>query len=308
MADVSKLQTLDGILDYPSAEDTSKGTTEQQFQEYLKNQHSVMSDMVAVTLWQPSATYVVGQVIYSPNMPANTCARVATAGTTGSAEPAWSSAGNTISDGTAAYTMMYRTIDFATQEQAIAGTDNKTIITPAMLKATLDKWIVNTYPPVGTVMSFADSTDPNKIWSGTNWEKFGEGRVLIGAGSYTENGTTYTYTVGDTGGEAKHQLTTDEMPSHNHSASSSSAGLSGSMSNSNQDSLTTSADIGTSGIISKSTGWGHYGGQASGDGVTTSLRIDASHSHSISIGSAGGNGKHENRQPYIVVTRWKRTA
>lgn len=299
MADVSKLQTLDGILDYPSAEDSSKGTTGQQFQEYLKNHQSVMSDMVAVTLWQPTATYVVGQVIYSPNMPANTCARVATAGTTGSAEPAWSSAGSTISDGTAAYTMMYRTIDFATQEQAIAGTDNKTIITPAMLKAALDKWIVNTYPPVGTVMSFADDTDPNKIWSGTNWEKFGEGRVLIGAGTYTENGTTYTYKVGDTGGEAKHQLTTDEMPSHSHSGWASSVGdhshkYYGSDDNNGSTREGSGFDSGGNGYFSRNNIYWTAG--------------SGGHSHSIGIGATGGGGRHENRQPYAVIVRWKRTA
>ena len=305
MADVSKLQTLDGILDYPSAEDSSKGTTEQQFQEYLKNHQSVMSDMVAVTLWQPSATYVVGQVVFSPNMPANTCARVATAGTTGSAEPAWSSAGSTISDGTAAYTMMYRTVDFATQEQAVAGTDNKTIVTPAMLKAALDKWIVNTYPPVGTVMTFADDTDPNEIWPNTDWEKFGEGRVLIGAGTYTENGTTYTYKSGDTGGEAKHQLTTDELAAHGHSISVSTASISGSISSN----MGTDQGPSASGCVS-----GHWGAQwrckadyANG-GDYNGFNINASHSHSGSASSTGGNARHENRPPYIVVSRWKRTA
>ncbi len=307
MADVSKLQTLDGILDYPSAEDSSKGTTEQQFQEYLKNHQSVMSDMVAVTLWQPSATYVVGQVVFSPNMPANTCARVATAGTTGSAEPAWSSAGSTISDGTAAYTMMYRTVDFATQEQAVAGTDNKTIVTPAMLKAALDKWIVNTYPPVGTVMTFADDTDPNEIWPNTDWEKFGEGRVLIGAGTYTENGTTYTYKSGDTGGEAKHQLTTDEMPSHNHSASSSTPSLNGCFSTVRQGKKAGPVPYGN-GIISSNGNFSACVGGGDNDDWGTTYNINASHSHSVNIASTGGNSRHENRQPYITVNRWKRVS
>lgn len=35
---------------------------------------------------------------------------------------------------------------------------------------------------------------------------------------------------------------------------------------------------------------------------------NGNHSHSISIGSTGGNGYHENRQPYTVVNLWKRTA
>lgn len=170
------------------------------------------------------------------------------------------------------------------------------------------KDVIDIVYPVGSIFTSIGSQNPNELWSGTTWERFAEGRVLMGAGTYTENGTTYTYTAGNTGGQAKHQLTADEMPAHSHSASSSTANLTGSMSNSKQDSLTTSADIGTSGIVSKGTGWGHYGGQASGDGVTTSLTINASHSHSISVGSTGGNGLHENRQPYIAVNFWKRTA
>ncbi len=296
MADVLKLQTLDGMLDYPSAEDTSKGTTEQQFQEYLKNQHSVMSDIVAVTLWQPSTNYVVGQVIFSPNMPANTCARVVTAGTTGNAEPAWGAIGSTMSDGSVAYTMMHRTIDFATQEQAIAGTDNKTIITPAMLKAVLDAWIVNTYPPVGTVMSFADDTDPNKIWPHTKWEKFGEGRVLIGAGTYTENGTTYTYKVGDTGGEAMHQLTTDEMPIHAHNAV-----ISIVADHTHNVGWADSYSAGTKNAIDSESD--HFQSPKQYTETTPAGK----HVHDIIINNAGGNIRHENRQSFVVVCRWKRT-
>lgn len=293
MADILKLQTLDGVLDYPSAEDTSKGTTEQQFQEYLKNQYSVMSDMVAVTLWQPSTAYVVGQVILSPNMPTNTCARVITAGTTGAAEPAWGAIGSTMSDGTVAYTMMYRTIDFATQEQAIAGTDNKTIITPAMLKAVLDAWIVNTYPPVGTVISFADGTDPNKIWKHTKWEKFGEGRVLVGAGTYTENGTTYTYKVGDTGGEAMHKLTIEELASHGHGAAITSDGSHNHGINTGNNTNSPYTMVST---------------QAHSRNTTRYTDVSGEHTHIVSISNTGSGKPHENRMPYIVVARWKRTA
>ena len=31
------------------------------------------------------------------------------------------------------------------------------------------------------------------------------------------------------------------------------------------------------------------------------------HSHTITIGNAGKNSRHENRQPFVVVCRWKRT-
>lgn len=35
---------------------------------------------------------------------------------------------------------------------------------------------------------------------------------------------------------------------------------------------------------------------------------DGAHSHTVTIGATGGNGSHENRQPYVVVNMWRRTA
>lgn len=137
MTDVKKLQTLDGMLDYPDPNDASKGTTEQQFQEYLKNQYAVMYSLVSMALWQPGTNYLVGQVVLSPNMPANAIARVTTAGTSGDAEPVWGAVGSTISDGTAAYIMLPRTIDFASQAEVTAGTVKDKIVTPAMLGQTV---------------------------------------------------------------------------------------------------------------------------------------------------------------------------
>lgn len=313
MADVLKLQTLDGMLDYPSAEDTSKGTTEQQFQEYLKNHQSVMSDVVAVTLWQPSTAYTVGQVIYSPNMPANTCARVATAGTTGSAEPAWGAVGSTTSDGTAAYTMMYRTVDFATTAVAKAGTDAKTIVTPAALASVLadfKKQVINEAHPVGEIWETTTNDDPNKLWSWQKWVKMDAGRVLISAGTYTENGTTYTYTLGATGGEAKHTITISEMPLHGHSGSTTTASLDGYLSIEN-GLHNGPAHRDGGGIVQLEGSYDarrKYGDSDGNNPMGRNLHIAASHNHNLSISATGGGQAHENRQPYTVVNRWKRTA
>lgn len=300
MADVEKLQTLDGILDYPDASDTSKGTTEQQFQEYLKNQNAVAASMVGMSLWQPSTAYVVGQVIKSPNMNPNTVARVTTAGTTGSAEPAWGAAGSTTSDGTVAYLICYEVVDYATQAEVNAGTNATKIVTPATLKEFWDVMKQTLYPPIGSVLSFADSSDPNVLWKGTTWVKFAKGRVLVGAGSYTENGTTYTYTVGDTGGEVKHKLTADEMPSHTHSASSSTTGAHyhGCFGDNGKNPYGI-YDAAENHAGSSGADWNNPTGRTSTDGA---------HSHTVTIGATGGNGRHENRQPYTVVSFWRRTA
>ena len=137
MADVLKLQSTAGMFDYPDPANPSKGTTEQQYIEFEKNKHSVLSSLVADELWQPSTAYTVGQVVKSPNMPANVVARAVTAGMSAAAEPVWSSAGHTMADGSVVWAMLYRTIDYATQEEVTAGTNTSKIVTPAMLGRTI---------------------------------------------------------------------------------------------------------------------------------------------------------------------------
>ena len=137
MADVLKLQSTVGMFDYPDPANPSKGTTEQQYIEFEKNKHSVLSSLVADELWQPSTFYRTGQVVKSPNMPANVVARAVTEGTSANAEPFWSSAGHTMTDGTVTWAMLYRTIDYATQAEVTAGTNTSKIVTPAMLGRTI---------------------------------------------------------------------------------------------------------------------------------------------------------------------------
>lgn len=133
MAEIEKLQSLQGMLDYPDPENPDKGTTEQQYQEFVRNHHKILSDLVATNLWQPETKYEVGQIVTSPNMVANTVAKVIRAGTTSAGEPVWSGAGNTLADGTVTYSIVYRTIDYATQEEVTAGMNSTKIVTPAML-------------------------------------------------------------------------------------------------------------------------------------------------------------------------------
>lgn len=201
MTDVKKLQALDGMLDYPDPNDASKGTTEQQFQEYLKNHYAVMYSLVSMALWQPGTNYIKGQVILSPNLPANTIARVTMEGTSGDAEPAWGAVGSTISDGTAAYIMLPRTIDFATQAEVTAGINKDKIVTPAMLGQTIQVDLASTKrvnlneadksvtPGITGILPVAQGgtgldhlpytpNGNNSVWDGTHFPAIGEDGVI----------------------------------------------------------------------------------------------------------------------------------
>lgn len=115
----------------------AEGTTQQQYQEFVRNMYGTLSDVVKITMWQPNTSYPAGAVLVSPDMPVNTLARVAVAGTTGTAIPTWGAAGDTVVDGTVKWTMLRRTIDYATQEEVTAGTNTSKIVTPAMLGRTI---------------------------------------------------------------------------------------------------------------------------------------------------------------------------
>lgn len=168
------------------------------------------------------------------------------------------------------------------------------------------KEVIDIVHPVGSIWETTTTDDPNTLWAGTTWVKMDAGRVLVAAGSYTESGTTYTYNLGDKGGEAKHQLSTDELANHSHSTSNA-GGHQHYIANDNEN---------TGGVLTNSlymirkytqNSYENFELYGSNAGAWIGLTNNGgSHTHSIT--STGGNAKHENRMPYIVINRWKRTA
>lgn len=154
------------------------------------------------------------------------------------------------------------------------------------------KEVIDIVHPVGSIWETTTTDDPNTLWAGTTWVKMDAGRVLVAAGMYTESGTTYTYNLGDKGGEAKHQLTTGELAWHTHDASCSANG-------NHEHALAEYAGVNGHVHINSSLDT-NGGGSASGTA--------GNHQHTITISGTGGNESHENRMPYQVINRWKRTA
>lgn len=155
------------------------------------------------------------------------------------------------------------------------------------------KEVIDIVHPVGSIWETTTTDDPNVLWAGTTWVKMDAGRVLISAGTYTENGTTYTYNLGDKGGEAKHQITTEEMPSHGHAATSAATG-------DHTHGITTGNNTNAP--------YNMVSTQARDTNTTRYTKSSGNHTHTISIGSTGGNQPHENMPPYQVINRWRRTA
>ena len=131
-------------------------------------------------------------------------------------------------------------------------------------------FVLDNVYPVGSIYMNVNSTNPGTLFGGT-WEQI-QGRFLLGM----SNG----YPAGSQGGEATHQLTVDEMPSHNHA-------------------MTYGPDSSAS-----STGF-PYGIAA---GSATNSAGGRGYASNLGTLRAGGSQAHNNMPPYLSVYIWKRTA
>jgi len=133
--------------------------------------------------------------------------------------------------------------------------------------------IIDSHPVGSIYMSVAD-TNPSELFPGTEWTAWGEGRVPVGvAASGTFN------TVEKTGGAETHTLTSAQMPKHLHRQRS--------QSNPPDNPATAQA-------------WNYS------DPVRDSRQ--KGNVNSVDSAETGGDGAHNNLQPYITCYMWKRTA
>jgi hypothetical protein len=137
----------------------------------------------------------------------------------------------------------------------------------SLINTTIDNTINSIYP-IGSVYISLTETNPGTYLKGT-WEQFGQGRTLIGVGEGWDGVTDLTFTLGATGGEYKHKLVIDEIPSHAHKYYSPIV-----------QEVSASSNTST---------YGNYNKQ---------YRIDSD--------SVGGDGYHNNLQPYVTAYFWKR--
>ena len=135
------------------------------------------------------------------------------------------------------------------------------LLAPAVLQ------VLQAVYPVGSIYCSYGSTSPAVLFGFGSWTKI-EGRFLLGANA--------TYGLGSTGGAATVTLTVNQIPSHNHSASTSSAG-----------SHTHTASTASAGAHTHS-----VSGTAASNGNhshTITVNSGGAHSHTASSNSAGAH-------------------
>lgn len=158
--------------------------------------------------------------------------------------------------------------------------------------------------PVGTIVMWNGSVNaagnplmgvtPNTNWKicdGTGGTPDLRERFVVGAGGDNATVSGGGYTLGNTGGEVTHALTTAELPSHNHTGTTNAGGAHthdvGSIPNGGEGYV--GAYNGSNEVFK----WGQTGS------VTSTS--NGSHTHTFSTGNTGSGTAHENRPPYYAL-------
>lgn len=159
--------------------------------------------------------------------------------------------------------------------------------------------------PIGSIYMSINETNPSELFGG-EWEQI-EDRFLLACGT--------TYSNGSTGGEEKHTLTKDEMPSHthiqnshNHTQNAHSHGTKyndysyvvSETTGANSKRVTT-VSTGSTYVDTASTGaFHHYN-------ATESITA-TNQSATATNQNTGGGQSHNNMPPYLAVYCWVRIA
>ena len=70
--------------------------------------------------------------------------------------------------------------------------------------------------PVGSIYITTNEQNPGEYLGG-EWESYGEGRTIVGAGTGTDsNNMQKVFEINETGGEYEHTLNTSELAEHSH--------------------------------------------------------------------------------------------
>lgn len=179
------LRELEGLFNYSTDENP---TTQQDYQEAVKNWVDTIKSLVDCTLWQPNTEYEVGNVLRTPSLPLQLQLTCTTAGTSGSAEPDYTDveAGDVITDGTAEFR-----VDYSRVEGALASTNDIPSGVTFGSTTLLSKMIANMNTEDGVRYNFNNSN----AWYICLGAKYGGLIIQGGIGTVPANNTGATISL-----------------------------------------------------------------------------------------------------------------
>lgn len=154
--------------------------------------------------------------------------------------------------------------------------------------AVTNEGVVNLIYPVGSIYMSTNNLNPGTLFGGV-WEQIKD-VFLLSCGEI--------YSNGQTGGEAFHLLSANEMPEHNHSGYTNGSGA-----HSHSVHLTTGYGSNQSYFHVNGSGNVDWGPQTWVGGYSSYV---GDHTHSFTTNNVGANESHNNMPPYYTVYMWKR--
>ena len=163
--------------------------------------------------------------------------------------------------------------------------------------------------PIGSIYMSVNDTNPATFLGGT-WVRWGQGCVPVGV---DENDTIFEEAE-KTGGEQKHQLTTDEMPNHRHLGQYTKTRTYTTHAQTPTDPPSQAIEVyqGTRevevqyNVVKDNVSTTAF--YTSGSGAISDIFYSEKVTSTYGVADNGGDIAHNNLQPYITCFMWKRTA
>lgn len=184
-------------------------------------------------------------------------------------------------------TPTYTLINFGKDGRSLTlfGQDSNQKDTLTILGDIVAPMFLNKIFPIGAVYITYGNNNPGNFLGGT-WERFGQGRTLVGEGTGNDGSTSMSFDTYTVGGEYRHKLTIDELPSHAHKP---------------HDWDVITAQGGNTGFYNMT-----YLGDNNRTGVFNPFINDYDKNRYGSY--VGNNEPHYNVPPYVVTYFWRRIA
>lgn len=183
----------------------------------------------------------------------------------------------------------YSLINFGKDGRSLTffGQDSNQKDTLTVLGDIVAPMFLNKIFPVGAVYITYDNNNPGNFLGGT-WERFGQGRTLVGEGTGNDGSTSMSFATDSSGGEYKHKLLEIEIPKHHHSESLMVKGY-------------------PEWPVQTTDWYGVMIDYSTKNYVASNQEVHATSVSAFTYtGWAGDNVHHNNVQPYIVTFFWRR--
>ena len=189
MSVIKFLRDITGLFNWST---DANPTSQQDYQNAVKNWQETEKNLVDSILWQPETEYAVGNVLKTPSLPPECALLCVAAGISGATEPVYTSVsvGDTVTDGTVEWLVTQSSVDSQLFDNLLTVLQDTSKNLPAGTAfpalSVLSKMISNMNSEDGVQYNFTNAN----AWYICLGAKYG-GLIIQGGKETLSNGATY---------------------------------------------------------------------------------------------------------------------